>query len=177
MIARIDPQKDILTPLSAIRLLKDKLSNINIKLDIYTVMPEKNNTYFNKILEMIEELNISKEVDFIFGKSQAYSFLKYYDFYLSTSIFEGLPTSLIEAGLSKIPVVSSDCRGNSDVMGKFKEWTFETGDPVALCNKIEKFIMLNKKEKISYSQKLYEEFHSLYNLEIHVKKIKSVYGI
>ena len=39
-----------------------------------------------------------------------------FDFYISASIFEGLPTAIIEAKFSNIPIIARPCQGNIDVL-------------------------------------------------------------
>jgi glycosyltransferase involved in cell wall biosynthesis len=42
--------------------------------------------------------------------------LRRFDAYLSTAVWEGLPTAIIESFLSEVPVVASSCAGNTDLV-------------------------------------------------------------
>ena len=98
------------------RLNKTKRIDILLKsvkevLNIHTVDliligdgPERSN-----LSKLSKELNISNNVHFIGFSNQAYNWINNSDIYLSSSIVEGSPNSIIESVCLGIPVIAADC--------------------------------------------------------------------
>lgn len=62
------------------------------------------------------DLNLSDVIDLVGESSEVEKFLANADVYISTSHREGLPLSMIEAMASKLPIISSDVGGISDLI-------------------------------------------------------------
>ena len=62
------------------------------------------------------DLNLSDVIDLVGESSEVEQFLADADVYISTSHREGLPLSMIEAMASKLPIISSDVGGISDLI-------------------------------------------------------------
>ncbi|MDI5886126.1 glycosyltransferase [Cobetia amphilecti] len=63
------------------------------------------------------------------SRDEVIASLKVSDIYLSTSDWEGLPVSIIEANYAGIPVIASNCPGNSDVIKNgITGWLFENSE-------------------------------------------------
>ncbi|HEY7751477.1 MAG TPA: glycosyltransferase [Ignavibacteriaceae bacterium] len=85
----------------------------------------KNNQFFfmiigegeekNKIQKLVSLKNISN-VEMLDSKENISEYLCASDVYLSTSLWEGLPYSLIEATSSGLPIVASNVTGNNEVV-------------------------------------------------------------
>lgn len=71
-----------------------------------------------KFLEtMVEEENLSDFVHFAGFIPDAYTLLKAFDLFVLSSVKEGLPYVLIEAGQAGLPVVASKVGGVADIIG------------------------------------------------------------
>lgn len=112
-ISRISFQKDILTMLKVIKKLQDK---IDLVLHIYGGVPNNSIEYSKEIYKKIKDMKLEQNVKLLGDVPFAAKFLPYYDLYLSTSKWEGLPTSIIEAQMAGVPVVATNCTGNVDVI-------------------------------------------------------------
>lgn len=66
-------------------------------------------------LEKIKEYNLEKNVFLLGYRKDIPKLLKISDCLISTSKREGLPVNLIEAAMSGLPIIATDCRGNRDV--------------------------------------------------------------
>ncbi|QZT36389.1 glycosyltransferase [Halosquirtibacter xylanolyticus] len=109
-LSRISPEKDLIRMIRAF----DSANLSNVALHIIGGSFRDTNYQLN-VEKIINELNISNV--FLWGDiPKASSILQYFDFYISTSLFEGLPTSIIEAQMSKLLVVATDCIGNIDLV-------------------------------------------------------------
>ena len=94
--------------------------NISDMIDIVSNLnPEKkfkllvigDGPYLNHIKEKADILNLRKSIDFIGFKENPYKYLSKCDIYLSTSIFEGLGNSIVEALHFGLEVVSYNSPG------------------------------------------------------------------
>jgi len=110
------------------------------------VSPQKNPELFEKIASAVSKLNSdilfvwigtnsqerkSRDVIFKGEMSQSQELLAGIDLYLSTSLFEGLSYSLLEAASVGIPVLASNVPGNDDFISKYNYgFSFELDDPI-----------------------------------------------
>lgn len=130
-IARFEKQKDHMTLLKAIAVspLKNK-----IKLTLVGYGSQQ-----KKIFEYIKKFNINCK---IFNNETILS--KFYlenDLFIMTSIYEGLPTVMIEAASYGLPIISSDFKsGAREILKNGKNgFMFKVGDFKYLSNLISKF--------------------------------------
>ncbi|MFC6803526.1 glycosyltransferase [Deinococcus caeni] len=88
-----------------------------------------------KALEsLIKDLNLSESVSLLGFKMNPYVYMKETDVFVLSSLFEGLPTVLIEAQLLGKPIISTDCdSGPREILdnGKFGSLV-QTGDSESL---------------------------------------------
>jgi glycosyltransferase involved in cell wall biosynthesis len=68
------------------------------------------------IKRLIEEKGLSEHVCILGYRKDALKILKCLDIYVSASLSEGLPISILEALASKIPTIATDIRGNKDIL-------------------------------------------------------------
>ena len=73
-----------------------------------------------KLLELKDTLELSN-VHFVGLKLNPYTYLNNADIYVSSSIYEGLSTTTIEAMILGIPIIVTDCTGMRDILcdGKY----------------------------------------------------------
>lgn len=62
----------------------------------------------DNLKNLATEFNVMDRCFFAGYRSDAVSYLKYFDIYVMSSYSEGFPLGLLEAGLSKLPIVCSD---------------------------------------------------------------------
>ena len=138
-IARLDFQKDHYTLLKAISLLKDRK---RIKLILVG-----NGEYLDKIKNFANRNEINLEI--FPDETKLDQFYLKADLYISTSLYEGLPTTMVEAASYNLPIISSNFRsGCNEILDNGKNgYIFKVKDYAHLANLIEKFIN-NKKNFI-----------------------------
>ncbi len=100
-IGRFTDQKDQITILKALNLIKKKVSFF---LYIMGRGIEKKN-----LIKFITDNNLSKNVKVINFQSNPFSLLKKSNLFILSSIYEGLPNVLLEALVLKKFIISSDC--------------------------------------------------------------------
>lgn len=113
-LSRYDYQKNL--ELMIVGFAKVLESNRDIALHIFGGYIEKDKQYYENIVSQIVKYRLENNV-FLWGEyNSILSYLHYFDFYVSTARWEGLPTAIVEAMMSKIVVVGSDCVGNDELL-------------------------------------------------------------
>ena len=113
-VCRVTPEKDIIKLLAAFSwALK---ANPHLQLLIIGGYPREHKRYQKQVEAYITERGIANKV-FVSGYRQdAIRFIKCFDIFVSSSLTEGLPLSLLEALAAGIPVVATNISGNKDVI-------------------------------------------------------------
>ncbi|WP_168026849.1 glycosyltransferase [Ignavibacterium album] len=102
----------------------DKTKNVKAFIEIASLLSINEEFFFilagdgeekKEILEMIEQKKINNILlpGFINNPNE---YLQSSDVYLSTSLSEGLPYTLLEASMCGLPIIASDVRGNNEIV-------------------------------------------------------------
>jgi glycosyltransferase involved in cell wall biosynthesis len=136
-ISRLESQKDHFTLLKAINhtTIKD---NINLTL-------VGNGSKKNDIQKYIKIKNIKAQI--FLNTKRLSSFYKRSDLFVSTSLYEGLPTTMVEAASYCLPIISSDFKsGAREILSNGKSgFLFKIKDYKRLAHLIESFYNNPKK--------------------------------
>lgn len=81
--------------------------------------------------ELAERLGIADHVSFLGYREDMAEIFGASDIFLFPSFQEGLPRAMLEAMASGLPVICSEIRGNTDLMGK--EWTLSEDGNKKIC--------------------------------------------
>jgi glycosyltransferase involved in cell wall biosynthesis len=149
-IGRLVNQKDHLTMLKAINLIKDD----NIKLLIIGDGQNK-----SKLVRYINKNELSSKVKILPFKKNPYKYLILSDIFLFTSVFEGLPNVLLEAQCLKKFIISTNCpTGPKEIL-----LNGSAGDIVPMLDhkKISEKIRSYNIKKKSYKRKILLGYKSL----------------
>ncbi len=110
----------------------------------------------------ISNLKLENEVFLINNLPEAAPYLKAFDIFVLPSIKEGLPYTLLEAGLAELPVIATNVGGIPEIIEDEKEGLLaEPADSGDLARKIGELIKNPEKGKImarSLRKKVLEEF-------------------
>ena len=74
------------------------------------------NEYYRTLKELIEELEIEKNIFFLGIVKNIPGILSLFDIFVNTSLSEGLSNTILEAMVHKIPVVASNVGGNPELI-------------------------------------------------------------
>ncbi len=135
-ISRLDTvQKDYLTLIKAFKILRDK--KIYKKLYIIGDGPSK-----EEIQSMIEKYDLKEQIKLIGRFKNPYVWLKYCDFFVHSSKYEGFGLVLVEAAILNKLVVSSNCPvGPTEILEQGKSGVlFDVGNAEMLAEKLEKIL-------------------------------------
>ena len=166
-VGRFTDQKNQITLLKAINLLKDK---INFNLLIVGYGKQK-----NLLLNYINENNLHKKVKIVPYQTNPYNLIKSSDIFILTSLYEGLPNVLLEAQVLKKFIISSNCpTGPREILLNGKAgYLFKVKDYQILSKLILK-ILRNKKimyKKIETGYKNLDRFNYELNLNKYYKTV------
>ena len=166
-VGRFTNQKDQITLLKAINLLKGK---INFNLLVVGYGKQR-----NLLLNYINENDLQKKVKIVPYQTNPYNLIKSSDIFILTSLYEGLPNVLLEAQVLKKFIISSNCpTGPSEILLNGKAgYLFKVKDYQILSKLILK-ILGNKKimhKKIEIGYKNLDRFNYEYNLNKYYKTI------
>jgi glycosyltransferase involved in cell wall biosynthesis len=127
-VARFVEQKDFLTSIKAIHHALSKLENKKIR---YIILGY--GKLENKIKEWINDYEINDIVTLIINPPNVNEYLSRSDIYLSTSLFEGLSNSIMEAMSHSLPIIATNVGDNSYlVKNNHNGYLTEIGDHVKL---------------------------------------------
>ncbi|MEL6815822.1 MAG: glycosyltransferase, partial [Cyanobacteria bacterium J06598_3] len=111
-----EPQKDFETLLKAFHRLKQNYS-ANAKLIIVGEGPLR-----EPLAALADKLGIQADVDFVGFHHNPYAFMSATDVYVSSSRYEGLPNTLIEALSLRKRVVATACKGGTAEILKYGKY-------------------------------------------------------
>jgi glycosyltransferase involved in cell wall biosynthesis len=114
-ISRISPQKDLETLIKAFSKL---VSTSRKKIGLHIVggfIPE-DISYKKKVFKLQESLNKTNSIHFWGELPFAGNYIWNFDVFISTSLWEGLQTSLIESLLQETPTIATNVVGNKDII-------------------------------------------------------------
>ncbi|MGB5436863.1 MAG: glycosyltransferase [Maribacter sp.] len=177
-VGRLVKQKAYEIALQAIVELKNTLNNdYSIKYRIVGSGPEQQN-----IEAFIERNKLKDEVELITDPSNIYDLLESSDIYLSTSTFEGISNSILEAMNCAMPIVATDAGDNSRLVIHGKNGFITTIDD---SQKIADYLgELIKSRTLTHQMGLesydhlvkcysFEQFQNLYrNIIHHIEKMQ-----
>ncbi len=95
---------------------------------------------------LIEELHLTDRVQLLGYRNDISEICECADLFVFPSFQEGLPVALMEAIASKIPVICSDIRGNTDFVGR--QELFNCTDTDGIAKKIREFLQNDHTEEI-----------------------------
>lgn len=168
-IGRLVHQKDQITLLKSINLVKEK---INIELIIIGQGYNK-----NKLENYIKINSLQKNVKLLGFKKNPYPYIKSCDVFVLCSLYEGLPNVLLEAIVLKKFVISSDCpTGPKEILSNGKGGAlFKTGSYRDLSMKLIEYSRgLKNKNQINFAYNSLEKYDLEKNLNLYLKKINKL---
>jgi glycosyltransferase involved in cell wall biosynthesis len=127
---------------------------------------------FDNLVNLAKELNVFERCIFLGYKIDATSYLKYFDIYVMSSYSEGFPLGLLEAGMSKLPVVCSDLPIFRELFSKKEVVFFELNNIKSFANSIT-FCQSNKDY---FSNSIYETINIKYSNKIMASKYFDIYN-
>lgn len=135
-IGRICFQKGLDILLDAIRNIQ--IDEVTVRLYIVGNFQKSENEYRRQIQEKLK--NFPYKITILPTQDIDQNFYKRFSALVAPSRFEGLPYTILEAAYSGLPIILSNCAGNSDIIPNDSYgYTFTSGNPKSLTDAIVKF--------------------------------------
>jgi len=168
-VARLSYQKGIDLSIKALAKLKNK----KIILIIIGEGREK-----KSLMKLVEKEGLKTNVFFLGKIENARTWMKYFDAFLITSRFEGMPYTILEALEAKIPIIATPSRGIKDVLTEKYCYLTKSFDEHEIARTIQKFIddaSLNRNKLNSYINKYYQTINKKYKKDRIISEIYNLY--
>lgn len=164
-MARFEKQKD---PITTVKIL-EKLckNNANVKCIFWG-----NGSLYDEV----KNLNSHSETPIILAgeTSEPDDCLNALDIYLTASLYEGLPYTLLEALALKLPIIATNVVGNNDcVKNGVNGYLFEVNNCDEAVTKIEQMIENNLLEQMS--EESFKIYQDLFSTQKMIDKYKKIY--
>ena len=140
-IGRLVPQKNQITILKALNLIRNKK-----KFKFYLI---GKGTEYQNLQNFVNQNKLNNQIKILNFRSNIYPYYKKADVFILSSLYEGLPNTLIEALTFGLPIISTNCKtGPKEILNDEKYGKlFKIRDYKALS----KLILKSKKQrKIKY---------------------------
>ena len=153
-VGRLENQKDQITLLRAFNICKNKT---NAKLIIIGYGSNLDN-----LTNYINNNFLNNRVKILTNIKNPYPFYKKADLFVLSSLYEGFGNVLIEAGMFRVPIISSDCNaGPKEILNNNKGGElFNVGNEIQLSKKIMLVLNKNYKNKSGYLYKSLKRFET-----------------
>lgn len=160
-LANIRPQKNIEMLVEVAKNVCDKNSNLTF----HVVGKKFNDSYQEKILQLLKKNKLEHFVFLYDSKNDIPNILQQSTIGILTSSSEGLPVSLLEYGLSKLPVIATNVGQIKDVIINDKTgFLIENDDVVTFTNKLI-YLIDNPQICANFAEELHNHVKNNYSKE------------
>ena len=174
-ISRLSPEKGVLNLLSAFASTVKKIPDL--RLIIVGGFPEEHRDYYLKAMGLIEKENLSGHVRILGYREDTLKILKCMDFFISPSLSEGLPISILEAFAAEIPTIATEITGNKDVVRNSVFGVLAEPDSVeSLSQAIAKMVQLEQRDRDILKRNAYNRVKNHFSIEEMVGKTVLLYN-
>ncbi|MCK5027113.1 MAG: glycosyltransferase [Candidatus Pacebacteria bacterium] len=163
-IAELHKNKGLVYAIEAFSSLLEKEKRKNVYLVLIGSGEEKKDLH-----DLVKQKNIGGQTIF-FESNCANKYLKAFDVFILPSIKEGLPYTILEAGLAKLPVVASYVGGIHEIIeDKRNGFLIQPRNTYELQKKLE-FLLHNKQEGVVLGEKLFKHVKTHFSTQTMVEK-------
>ena len=113
-VAQIEPVKNIITLLKGFSGALEKAPNL--RLIVIGGAPKGQEKYQEEVKQFIRNHHLETHTALLGDRKDARVILKCMDLFISSSLSEGLPLSLLEAFAAGVPIIATDIPGHKDVI-------------------------------------------------------------
>ena len=120
--------------------------------------------------KLIDELGMSEKVKLLGYRADISELCCCADLFVLPSVQEGLPVALMEAVASKIPVICSRIRGNTDLIKS--DALFEARDVDGISEKIIEYLFSDKSKEVEHNYQILKK----YDMTAVIHEIRGLYS-
>jgi glycosyltransferase involved in cell wall biosynthesis len=175
-VCRFVSPKDFKTALNSFKIVVEKNINRELKYYIAGYGPME-----NEIRSMVDDLDLGKNILILINPPGIPEILNSCDIYLSTSLFEGLSNSIMEAMVAGLPVVATDV-GDSHYLVRdgYNGFIVPCRDVRMVAEKLD-YLVNNENERIDFGRNSYsliqKEFSESKLIDNYIKLISELHPL
>ncbi len=141
-VGRLTRAKGFFYLIKVVKKLRDKYLDI-----VLLVLGEGEER--EKLEKQVRDLGLENNVFLLGNKSNVNDYLNTADIFVSSSLWEGLPTVILEAMACQLPVVATDVGGTREMVKEAcSGFLIEPENPQVLSDKIDRLLSSPQKEKM-----------------------------
>jgi glycosyltransferase involved in cell wall biosynthesis len=148
---------------------------LRLKLEDFILVIIGDGPLKNKLVSYAEQKKIDSKIRFLGNVTNAKQYFSLFDLYVLTSLYEGLPYTVLEAMIAEVPVITFDILGvNELIINGQTGITVAPNDIDGLAEAITRILnSTNLCKKLTTGA--YEHVSEEYNIEKMVKTLKGIY--
>ncbi|MDZ4476644.1 glycosyltransferase family 4 protein [Bacillus cereus] len=167
-VGRMDHQKN---PWEFIEIAKSIVTNMDNVKFVYVGAGE----YFDEISSYIKGEGLEDKIILKGFSSNPIEEMEKFDIFISTSLYEGLPYSLIEAMSCSLPVIATNIEGHDEiVLNEINGYLYELNN-TKLANQTIESLIKDKSKLEEMSRESYKLYKEKFNLNTMVQSIMYTY--
>ena len=124
----------------------------------------------------VNDFNLQDKIFLVGFLENASQYLSAFDLFLSSSIKEGLPYSILEAGLAELPIVTTGVGGIPDIIDNGINGILVTKEKPGEMTRAIDYLVLNEDKRKAFSQSLKEKVEKEFSFEKMLQKTMEVYN-
>jgi len=126
----------------------------------------------DNIKNLAKESSVDKYFHFLGDKDEAYKYLPAFEAFILPSVKEGLPYTILEAGLAKVPIIATRVGGVGEIIKDHETGILiDPADALALAKAIKNFKEINPE----ILEKNYQNIKENFNLKNTLEKTQELY--
>jgi len=165
-IGRLTPVKGHIYLIEAFALIQDKYPEA-----LLVIIGE--GRIARDLYAKVDELGLNGRVIFTGKIKNAAQLLLSFDTFVFSSLEESFGLVLLEAMIAKLPIISTNSGGISEVLGNGTEMVMP-GDPKALSVKMIEHLTISQEERLNRGNILYQRAVTLFGIQVFRQKLTSL---
>jgi len=126
-----------------------------------------------KLKKLSKKLNIEKKIHFLGYQKNIYKYLKDAECFILTSLWEDPGFVIVEAALSNVPIISSDCPNGPEEIIEKNGYLFQNNNLENLLKKFDEFLAANK-DTIYKNKLILKKRIKKFSMFQHYKKLSEI---
>ncbi len=126
-----------------------------------------------KLKKLSKKLNIEKKIHFLGYQKNIYKYLKDAECFILTSLWEDPGFVIVEAALSNVPIISSDCPNGPEEIIEKNGYLFQNNNLENLLKKFDEFLATNK-DTIYKNKLILKKRIKKFSMFQHYKKLSKI---
>ena len=142
----------------------------NIHLCIIGDGPEK-----ISLEKLSNDLKLNNYISFLGFKENPYPYIKQFNIFMLTSLHEGIPMSILEAGILELPVIASNAGGIKEIIDRPNlGLLFEVNNHNECIQNLRQYLD-NSITRIEHAKNLKEQIRAKFSIENQSKRLNNIY--